>query len=226
MSTRKLYPEGLLGKKIGMTRVFSEDGRSVPVTVVQVGPCYILQVKKESQDGYSAVQLGFSPKKSQRVNKPMSGHFARAGTGAFYHVREVRCDIEKLGWTEPGQQLKVAEVFETGDMVDVTGSTKGRGFSGVVRRYKVRGQPATRGTHEYRRNIGSIGCRKTPGRVWKNQKMPGQLGNDRVTVQNLVVVGVKPDQNVLLVKGAIPGAKGSLVMVRKAAKSYSPAKAA
>jgi large subunit ribosomal protein L3 len=226
MTTQKQYPEGLLGKKVGMSQIFTENGKCVPVTVVQLGPCYVLDVKTPEKHGYSAVQIGFDPKKPQRVNKPMQGHFAKSAKGAFYHVRELRCDINSLGWGEVGKEITVDQVFEEGELVDVTGTSIGRGFSGVVRKFGVRGQPATRGTHEKRRNIGSIGCRKFPGRVWKNQKMPGQLGNARVTVENLRVVGVNPEQNVLLVKGGIPGSKGGLVMVKKAAKSYKPQAAA
>lgn len=224
MSTKKLHPEGLLGKKLGMTQVFTQDGQCVPVTAIQVGPCFIVDVKTEARDGYSAVQLGFEPKKTQRVNKPLMGHFARAGKGAFYHVKEVRCDVDTLGWTSLGQELKVADVFQEGIMVDISGVTIGRGFSGVFRKFKAGGQPATRGTHEYKRHLGSIGNRKTPARVFKNKKMPGRLGNENVTIQNIQVVGVNADQNVLLVKGGIPGSRGGLVVIRKAIKSYEPAK--
>lgn len=226
MSTERLYPEGLLGKKIGMTQVFTEAGECVPVTMIQVGPCYVLDVCTKEKNGYNAVELGFEPKKQQRVNKAQMGHFAQAGKGAFYFCKEVRCDIEALGWTERGKELTVGEVFEEGELVDVSGTSIGRGFAGVVKRFRVRGQPATRGTHEMRRNIGSIGCRKSPGRVFKNRKMPGHLGNEPVTVQNLKLMGIRPEQNVILVKGGIPGAKGSLVVVRKARKSYSKPKAA
>lgn len=224
MSTKKLHPEGLLGKKLGMTQVFTQDGQCVPVTAIQVGPCYILNVKTESRDGYSAVQLGFGPKKTQRVNKPLMGHFARAGKGAFYHVKEVRCDVDTLGWTNLGQELKVTDVFKEGIMVDISGVSIGCGFQGVFKRFKAGGQPATRGTHEFERHLGSIGNRKFPGRVFKNKKMPGHMGDDNVTVQNLQVVGVNSDQNILFVRGGIPGSRGGLVVIRKAIKSYEPAK--
>jgi large subunit ribosomal protein L3 len=218
MSTEKTYQEGLLGRKLGMTQVFGEDGSAVAVTVLEVGPCYVLGVKDTTKDGYSAVRVGFQPRKLHRVNKAEMGNFAAAARGAFSRVKEIRCDAGKLGWGELGKELKVADVFADGDWVDVTGTTIGRGFAGVVKRFRVAGQPATRGTHEYRRNIGSVGCRKTPGRIWKNQKMPGHMGNLKVTVQNLKVVGVRPDENVLLVKGAVPGAKGGFITVRKAVK--------
>lgn len=221
MSSKKVYPEGLLGKKLGMTQIFTADGQCVPVTAIQVGPCFVLAVRTEEQDGYSAVQLGFEPKKQQRVTKPLLGHFAKAGKGSFYHVKEVRCDAASLGWTTPGQELKVADIFQEGVMVDVSGVVIGRGFSGVFRRFKAGGQPATRGTHEVKRHIGSIGNRKTPGRVFKNKKMPGRMGGNNVTIQNLKVVGIRPEENVVLVRGGIPGCEGGLVMVSKAMKSFA-----
>lgn len=227
MTTNRIHPEGLLGKKLGMTQIFTQDGQCVPVTAIQVGPCYIIDVKTESRDGYSAVQLGFEPKKTQRVNKPSMGHFSKAGKGAFYHVKELRCDPDSLGWTTLGQEVTVKDVFQEGIMVDVSGVTIGRGFSGVFRRFNnAGGQPATRGTHEYKRHLGSIGNRKTPSRVFKQKKMPGRMGNANVTIQNLQVIGVRPEENILLVKGGIPGCRGGLVMIRKAIKSYEPAKKA
>ncbi len=225
MSDKKVYPEGLLGRKVGMTQIFTEEGKCIPVTAVEVGPCYVLEVKETGKHGYSAVQIGFVEKKQQRVSKPALGHFSKAGKGAFYHVREVRCDIDTLGWNEQGKELSVGQVFAQGDVVDVTGVSKGRGFAGVVKRYDVRGQPASRGTHEKFRNIGSIGNCKSPGRVWKNQKMPGHMGNKNVTTQNMKVVGVRPEDNVLLIKGSVPGAKGGVVFVKKARNSYTGATA-
>lgn len=220
MATQKLYPEGLLGKKLGMTHVFTEQGEAVPVTIVQAGPCVVVEVKDPAKHGYAAVQFGFEPKKQQRINKPQTNHFAKAGKGGFCHVTEVRCDTEKMGWTTPGQEVRVGEVFNKGDMVDVSGVSIGRGFQGVVRRYGVKGQPATRGTHEYRRHIGAIGCRKFPGRVFKNQRMPGHMGNANVTVQNLEVMAVRQDDNIILIKGGVPGAVGGVVVIRKAMKGY------
>ena len=220
MVMEKIYPEGLLGKKLGMTQVFAEDGRAIPVTVIHVGPCYVLGVRSKEKNGYQGVQLGFDPKKSSRCNKAEMGHFSKAEKGAFYHVKEIRCDNSALGWTSLGQELKVAEVFKAGECVDVTGNSIGRGFAGVVKRFKVKGQPATRGTHEYFRHIGSIGCRKTPGRVFKNKSMPGHMGNEVVTVQNLEVVAVNAEENLLLVKGGTPGAKNAILVIRKAIKSY------
>jgi len=226
MSTEKLHPEGLLGKKIGMTQIFTAEGQCVPVTAIQVGPCYILDVKSKDSHGYSSVQLGFEPKKTQRMNKADLGRFTKSGKGGFSHVREVRCDANTLGWTTLGQELKAADVFVDGELVDVSGVSIGRGFQGVVRRYKVKGQPMTRGTHEYRRHIGAIGCRKYPGRVFKNKKMPGHMGADSITVQNVKVVGVRPEENIILVRGGIPGAVGGLVIIKKAIKGYKAKNAA
>ncbi len=218
MAVNKKYKEGLLGKKLGMTQIFTEDGSCVPVTVVQVGPCYVLSLREKNTHGYTAVQLGFEPKKQQRLNKPELGHFAKAGKGAFCHVKEVRCDVESLGWNEVGKELLVADVFQGGEFVDITGVSIGRGFQGVMKRHHMHGQPSTRGTHEDRRNIGSIGCRKTPGRVIKGKRMPGHMGNESVTVQNLEVVKVQAEDNIILVKGGIPGAKGGLIEIRKSVK--------
>jgi large subunit ribosomal protein L3 len=226
MTTQNTYPEGLLGRKLGMTQVYTTEGESVPVTVIQAGPCFVLGVKSDASDGRTAVQLGFEPKKNQRVSKPEMGNFAKAGQGAFYHVQEMRCDVERLGWSAVGKELRASDVFADGDMVDVSGMTIGRGFSGVFRRYGFKGQPASNGTHEVERHGGSIGCRKFPGRVIKGQKMPGHHGNAHRTVMNLKVMGIRPEENLLLVRGAVPGGPGSLVMIRKAIKTYKPAKAA
>jgi large subunit ribosomal protein L3 len=218
MSTERQYNQGLIGKKLGMTQVFGEDGRAIPVSVIQTGPNTVVQVKTEEQDGYSAVQLGFEPKKQQRVDKAQNGHFAKAEKGAFYHLREIRCDVNGLGWGEVGKEILAKDVFEKGQFLNVSGVSKGKGFQGVVRKFGTRGQPATRGTHEFRRHIGSIGCRKFPGRVWKNQKMPGQMGNKNVTKENIKVVDVIPEKNIVLVKGAVPGPVNGVVVLRMARK--------
>lgn len=218
MSSSKQYPEGLLGKKLGMTQVFTPEGASVPVTIIQAGPCYVLDVRGQEVHGYSAVQFGFEPKKAQRCTKAELGSFKKASQGAFYHVKEVRCDVQKLGWGEVGKEIKVGDVFKDGEVVDVSGVSIGKGFQGVVRRHHMKGQPMTRGTHEVRRHVGAVGCRKFPGRIFKGQRMPGRMGGENVTVQNLQVVGVRAEENILLVKGGIPGARGSLVVIRKAMK--------
>lgn len=225
MSSEKVYPQGLLGKKLGMTQVFSAEGESIPVTIVQAGPCVVLEVRSKGTHGYSAAQLGFEPKKQQRLNKAELGRFSKVGAGTFAHVGEIRCDVEGLGWNEPGKEIKVGDVFADGELVDVSAVSIGRGFQGVVKRHGMKGQPSTRGTHEVRRHVGAIGCRKFPGRVFKGQRMPGHMGNRLVTIQNIEVVAVKADQNLILVRGGIPGAKGALVMIRKASKGFKPAAA-
>jgi large subunit ribosomal protein L3 len=222
MKNQKIFQQGLLGKKLGMTHIFAEDGTCIPVTIIQAGPCYVLDVKTEENHGYSSVQFGFEPKKAQRVNRPDAGRFGKAGRGAFYHVKEVRCDVQGLGWTTPGQAVTAGEVFKAGEHVDVSGVSIGRGFSGVVRRYKVGGQPATRGTHEYRRHIGAVGCRKFPARIFKSQRMPGHMGSVNRTAQNLEVIQVNPETNIVLVRGGVPGARGGLVMIRKTVKGVTP----
>ena len=205
---------GLLGKKLGMTQVFDTQGRVVPVTVIEAGPCTVVQRKKRQSDGYDAVQLGFGAKKTQRVNKPMLGHFQQAGKGAFGALRELRVDSDSS--LEVGQEVRV-DIFREGDFVDVTGQTKGRGFAGVVKRWGFKGGRGSHGSM-FHRAPGSIGGSSWPSRVFKNMKMGGQYGNERVTVLNLRVVGIQPEKNLLLVRGAVPGAKNGFVFVRRAIK--------
>jgi large subunit ribosomal protein L3 len=207
---------GLIGKKVGMTQFYNAEGNAIPVTVVQTGPCVVVQKKESAKDGYSALQVGFGSKKSQRVNKPLQGHMAKAGKGAFELLREFRLDdVSKY---EVGQELKVGELFKIGDRIDVAGISKGHGFSGVIKRWSFGGFPGSHGTHEYFRHGGSIGNRSYPGRVRKGKKMAGHWGDERVSVQNLEVVDIRPEQNLLLIKGAVPGAKQGVVIVRPAAK--------
>jgi large subunit ribosomal protein L3 len=207
---------GLIGKKVGMTQVFGADGSMVPVTVIQAGPCVVVQKKETAKDGYNALQLGFGSKKSQRVNKPEQGHMGKVGKGAFEVLREFR--LEDVSKYEVGQEVKVSELFKEGDRVDVSGTSKGRGFSGVVKRWRFRGFPASHGTHESFRHGGSIGNRSYPGRVFKGKKMAGQLGNERASVQNLEVIAIRPEGDLLLVKGAVPGAKRGVLLIWKAVK--------
>ena len=207
---------GLIGKKIGMTQVFSADGSVVPVTVIRTGPCIVVQKKETGRDGYSAVQIGFGNKKNQRVNKPEQGHMVKAGKGAFQVLREFR--LQDVGQYEVGQEIKVADIFKTGDRIDVSGTSKGRGFAGVIKRWSFSGFPASHGTHEYFRHGGAIGNRSYPGRVFKGKKMAGHWGNEKVSVQNLEVVGIRPEENLILVKGAIPGAKRGILIIRRAVK--------
>ena len=207
---------GLIGKKIGTTQVFAADGTVVPVTVIQTGPCVVVQKKQALRDGYDAVQLGFGAKKPQRLSKALQGHMRRAGKGAFQVLREFRSeDVSKF---EVGQEIKVADVFKAGDRIDVAGTSKGRGYTGVIKRWGFGGFPASHGTHEYFRHGGSIGNRSFPGRVFKGKRMAGQWGNERASVQNLEVVDVRAQDHVLLVKGSVPGPKRGVVVVRRSVK--------
>lgn len=201
---------GMLGRKLGMTQVLDPDGRSIAVTVVEVGPCTVVQRKTPERDGYSAVQLGFEPSKPQRENKARIGHAAKAGKGTFKVLREFRGG----GELEVGTTLTASQVFAEGDIVHVTGTTKGRGFAGVMKRHNFAGFPAGHGTHEYFRHGGSIGNRSWPGRVFKGRRMAGRMGNDRVQTKNLFVVQVRPDDNVLLISGAIAGSRGGLLEIQ------------
>jgi len=208
--------KGLIGKKIGMTQVFDDAGSVVPVTVVEAGPCVVLQKKEIQRDGYNALQLGFGPQKNQRVNKPMRGHMAKAGKGSFKVLREFRMD--DVSEFELGQEIKVTDVLEEGDKIDVAGYSKGRGFSGVIRRWSFGGFPSTHGTHEYFRHGGSIGNRSYPGKVFKGKRMAGHLGDERTSVQSLEVVGIRAEQNVLLIKGSVPGSRGGILLICPAVK--------
>ena len=201
---------GLLGKKIGMTRIYSEQGQAIPVTVIEAGPCVVLQKITEAKEGYNAIQVGFVPKKESRINKPMAGHFKASGKGGFYHLKEFRVtDPEAY---ELGQEIQLAELVKIGDEVHISGISKGRGFQGVIKRYGFKGGRKTHGSMFHRRP-GSIGCSATPSRVVKGKKMPGRMGNDLTTKKNLTVIDVRADENILLVKGAVPGAKQGLLQI-------------
>src|SRR2546427_13007918 len=204
---------GLIGKKIGMTQLFAADGSLIPVTVIETGPCVVVQKKETARDGYNGLQLGFKAKKSQRVNKPEQGHLKKVGKGAFQVLREFRS--QDVSQYEVGQEIKLSDLFKTGDRVDVSGTSKGRGFAGVIKRWGFGGFPASHGTHEYFRHGGSIGNRSFPGRVFKGKRMAGRYGAERVTTRNLEVIAVRPDEHLLLVRGAVPGARGGTVVVRK-----------
>jgi large subunit ribosomal protein L3 len=211
---------GIIGRKIGMTQIFLEDGSAVPATVIEAGPCKVVQKKTKEKDGYDALQLGFLPKNEKRVNKPLSGHYKKAGTGSFTLLREFR--MEDVGGYELGQEVTL-NLFKPGDVVDVTGVSKGRGFAGVIKRHKFHGFPASRGTHEYFRHGGAVGMHSYPARVFKGMKMPGHYGNERVTVQNIRVIDVKEDQNLILLQGGIPGARHGFVFIRSASKQKKSA---
>lgn len=209
---------GLVGRKSGMTRVFTEAGESIPVTVVEVSPNRITQLKTEEVDGYSAVQVTVGARKASRVTRSLAGHFAKAGTEAGEGLWEFRAAQQELADFAPGGEITVS-LFEAGQKVDVTGTSKGKGFAGTIKRHNFSMQDATHGNSLSHRAPGSIGQCQTPGRVWKGKKMAGHMGDVRVTTQSLEVVRVDTDNNLLLVKGAIPGATGSRVVVRPSVKS-------
>jgi large subunit ribosomal protein L3 len=204
---------GLIGRKLGMTQVYTPQGALVPVTVIQAGPCTVVATRRPEREGYAAAQLGFAPAKAQRLPKALVGHFTKAGTGAFAVLREFR-----LAEGEPpavGSEIKVGDVFRPGERVAVTGVSKGRGTAGVMKRHRFSGFPGSHGTHEYFRHGGSIGNRSFPGRVFKGKRMAGRYGAERVTTRNLEVIAVRPDDHLLLVRGAVPGARNGTVVVRK-----------
>jgi large subunit ribosomal protein L3 len=207
--------EGLLGRKIGMTQVFSPNGEAIPVTVIETGPCVVTQIRTSDRDGYEAVQIGFGEVKPKSLTKPEQGHLKGAGR-LVRHLREFSADnVEDY---QVGQVI-TADLFEVGQIVDVTGTSKGRGFQGVVKRHGFSGGPRTHGQSDRLRAPGSIGAGTTPGHVWKNTRMAGRMGNKRVTVQNLQVVEVLADRHLLLIRGSVPGAKNGLLMIRRAVKA-------
>jgi large subunit ribosomal protein L3 len=207
--------KGLLGAKLGMTQVFDQNARAVPVTVIQAGPCTVTQVKSPERDGYAAVQLAFGDIKPKRVTKPRAGHFAKAGVEPRRHLVELRT-ADAADYTL-GQTL-AADVFAEGDRLDVVGVSKGKGFAGVMKRHGFKGLGASHGTERKHRSPGSVGACATPSRIFKGMRMAGHMGHQRVTVLNLEVVRVDPERNLLLVKGAVPGPKRSLVMLRSSVK--------
>ena len=209
-------PLGLLGLKVGMTQVYDDEGKIAPVTVLQVGPCPILLVRDQKRDGYNAIQVGFGEIDSRKVTKPEAGQFAKAGVTPRRHVAEIR--TADAGSYTVGQELP-ADTFAAGDVIDVTGTTKGKGFAGTMKRHGFSGVGASHGAHRNHRKPGSIGACATPGRVFKGVRMSGQMGRDTVTTQNVVVHAVDTEKGLILLKGAVPGPKGGLVVLRSAAKS-------
>jgi large subunit ribosomal protein L3 len=203
---------GILGRKLGMTRIFNSDGTAVPCTVVLAGPCPVIQIKNEEQDGYTAVQIGFDTVPEKRSNKPQKGHQSKAGKGLFRHLRELRLPtVEEF---ELGQDITV-ESFSPGDKIKVTGTSKGKGFQGVMKRWNFRGMPASHGHEKVHRSGGSVGHATHPGKVFKGKKMPGQMGNKRTTCINLEVVDVRLEDNILIIRGSVPGPRNGLLMIRK-----------
>ena len=209
----------ILGRKLGMSQVFDHQGNAITVTIVQAGPCTVLQVKTEEKDGYNAIQLGFGEKKEKHTTKPLHGHFKKAGSTPKRHIREARVD-------DPGMftvgQVITAGLFEKDDRVDVTGTSKGKGFAGVMKRHGFSGFMASHGVHESKRGGGSIGQSADPAKVFKGMKMPGQMGNETVTIQNLRVVDVREGQNLIMVKGPVPGGKNGLLVIHHATKKEAP----
>ncbi len=216
MSNAERNVKGLLGTKLGMTQVWDENGNVVPVTVIEVAPNVVTQIRTAEVDGYSAVQIAAGQIDPRKVNQPSAGHFAKAGVTPRRHLTEVRtADAAEYAL---GQELTVGATFEAGQKIDVVGTSKGKGFAGTMKRHNFSGVSASHGAHRNHRKPGSVGGAATPGRVFKGQKMAGRMGNDRVTVQNLVVQAVDAEKGLLLVKGAVPGGRGRLVFVRNAVK--------
>lgn len=202
---------GILGKKLGMTGVYSQTGEYIPVTVIQVGPCVVTQVKTNETDGYEALQLGFGEKKAKHVTKPLAGHFAKSGEVLYAHLREF--PVDAIGDFKPGQEITI-DMFKVGERVDISGTTKGRGFAGVIKRHGFARGPETHGCRNHR-EPGSIGCSAWPAKVFKGKKMPGHYGVDKQTMRNLEIVDIRAEENVLLVKGAVPGAKTGLLEINR-----------
>jgi len=199
---------GIIGKKLGMTQIYTEDGKACPVTVVEAGPCCVVQVKTVNNDGYEAVKIGFSEVKERKITKPLQGIFKKAGVKPYRTLKEL-----PMGGLQVGEFITV-ERFMKGDRISVSGISKGKGFQGVMKRHNFSGGPGSHGSM-FNRAPGSIGASSYPSRVWKNQKMPGHMGSEMVTVRNLEIVDVKTDQNILLIKGAVPGAIGTIVEIKK-----------
>lgn len=207
--------KGLIGKKIGMTQIFNEEGKVIPVTVIEAGPCVVSQVKTEETDGYNSIQLGFGAIKESKVNKPERGHFTKANIAPARYLREFRVDsIEDV---KVGDELK-ADIFMAGDKIDIQGTSKGKGFQGVIKRHGQHRGPMGHGSM-YHRRPGSMGANSTPGRVFKGKKLPGHMGAETVTIQNLEVIKVDLDKNIILVKGSVPGAKGSILKIKSSVKA-------
>jgi large subunit ribosomal protein L3 len=205
--------EGIIGKKVGMTQIFGKGGEVIPVTVIQADPCPIVQIKTKEKEGYNALQLAFGYKRKSLFNKPISGHFEKAKVEPKRVLKEFRIN-ESNKQFELSQEIKV-DLFSVGEKVDITGISKGLGFQGVVRRHKFRGGPKTHGQSDRLRAPGSIGSSSYPSRTFKGQRMAGRMGNERVTVRNLEVVGVDAEKNILLVEGAVPGKKNSILLIKK-----------
>ena len=207
--------KGLIGKKIGMTQIFDESGKVIPVTVIEAGPCVVAQVKTQDTDGYAAIQLGYGDIKEKKLNKPMKGHFTKVNVTPKKHLREFR--VDSIDEVKVGDELK-ADVFAAGEKIDIQGTSKGKGFQGVIKRHGQSRGPMGHGSM-YHRRPGSMGSTSTPGRVFKGKKLPGHMGVQTVTIQNLDVVAVDVDKNVILVKGSVPGVKGAILKIKTSVKA-------
>jgi large subunit ribosomal protein L3 len=199
------------GKKMGMSRLFLEEGQSIPVTIVKVAPCVVVQKKTSEKDGYEAIQVGFEPQKESRLNKPIRGHLKKAGERYFRHLREIH--VESADAFELGQEIR-SDIFSIGDQVAVTGRSKGRGFTGVIKRWGFGGGRATHGSRSHR-VPGSIGASSDPSRIWKGKKLPGRMGDKKTTVRNLIIVDVRPDMDVIALRGAVPGSRNSVLQIKR-----------
>ncbi|MGA1869761.1 MAG: 50S ribosomal protein L3 [bacterium] len=208
---------GLMGKKVGMTQIFQENGDVIPVTVIKAGPCAIYQKKTKEKDNYCALQVGFEPVKETRVNRPRLYHMKKIEREPVRYLREFRIDEADQDNYAPGQEITV-DIFKEGDYVDISGFSKGKGFAGVIKRHNFHGAPGAHGTHTYRRHGGSVGASSTPSRVFKNKKMPGRMGNCRITIQNLQIVQVQKEHNCIIVKGSVPGPNNGLLLIKAALK--------
>jgi len=207
--------KGLIGKKIGMTQIFDESGLAIPITLLEAGPCYVTQIRQPERDGYNAIQLGFEEAKPKRLSGGQIGHLKTNELPPLKYLREFRVKESELS---EGDKLEVGEVFSVGDQVDIVGTSKGKGFQGAVKRHGFRGGPKTHGQSDRQRATGSVGAGTTPGHVFKGKRMPGHMGSERVTIQNLRVEYIDPDRNLLGVRGAVPGPKGGVVMIKEARK--------
>ena len=207
----------IIGEKLGMTQIFSDDNQAIPVTVIKAGPVRVVQIKRPETDGYAAIQIAYKEISASKAGRPATGHFAKAGVAPHRHLVEVRVDDPDA--FEVGQEISIGDVLETGQKADVTGISKGKGFAGVMKRHNFKGQGASHGVHKVHRAPGAIGACATPARVFKGKRLPGRMGGDQRTVMNLEVVQVDAARNLLLVKGAVPGPKGAVLVVREAVKA-------
>lgn len=208
--------KAILGEKLGMTQIFDDDARAIPVTIIKAGPVYVTQIKRAATDGYSAIQIAFKELASKHVGRPTAGHFAKSGVAPAKHIVEVRVDDPDA--FELGQEINVGELLVEGRKADVTGVSKGKGFAGTMKRHNFKGQGASHGAHKVHRAPGSIGACATPARVFKGKRLPGRMGGERVTMLNLDIVKIDAERNVLMLRGAVPGPKGMVLLIREAVK--------